>query len=110
MKAYRRVGVKLNPFLISAPDGGQSQHHALATLTPTEIPVTHWVGPRADLDDLKNRKSLAPVGIKNPYSPARRYTDCAMPAILRSTSKALTLRAVTNRTELLTARTAGLRG
>jgi hypothetical protein len=88
----------------------RSQHHALAAITPTEIPGTHWAGPRADPDDLKNRKSLAPAGIKNPDSPAHRYTDCAMPAILRSTSKALTLRAVTNRTKLLTACPAGPRG
>jgi hypothetical protein len=88
----------------------RSQHHALGALTPTEIPRTHWVGPRADLNDLKNRKSLAPAGIKNLDSPARRYTDCAMPAIPRSTSKALMLRAVTNCTKLLTEGTAGLRG
>jgi hypothetical protein len=90
--------------------GVRSQHHALDALSPTEIPGTHWEGPRDDLDDLKNRKSLAPAEIKNPDSPARRYTDCAMPATLRSTSKVLTLRAVSNRTKLLTEGTAGLRG
>ena len=88
----------------------RSEHHALAALTPTEILGTHWVGPRADLDDVKNRKSLAPAGIKNPDNPARRYTDCAMPATLRSPSKALTLRAITSRNKLLTEGTAGLRG
>jgi hypothetical protein len=71
---------------------------------------TQWVGPRAVLDDLRKKKSLEPEGIQNPDSPARRYIDCAMPAALRSTSEVLTLRAVTNRTKLLTARTAGLRG
>jgi len=88
----------------------RSQHHALAALTPTEMSCTHWVGPTSVLDDLRKNKSLAPEGIQNPDSPARRYTDCAMPATLRSTREPLTLRAVTNRTKLLTARIAGLRG
>jgi hypothetical protein len=88
----------------------RSLHHTLAAITPTEIPGTHWAGPRADPDDLKNIKSLAPAGIKNPGSPAHSYTDCAMPAIIRSKIKALTLRAVTNLIKLLTARPAGPRG
>jgi hypothetical protein len=45
---------------------------------PPPHPCTHWVGPRAGLNDAEKRKIRAPIGTRTP-SPrepvVRRYTD-----------------------------------
>jgi hypothetical protein len=61
------------------------KHHTLATLPPGNIPNAHlikgWVGPRAGLDVLENRKISCLYQDSNPVlsSPQpSRYTGCAI--------------------------------
>jgi hypothetical protein len=85
MKVYGGVDV----FFTSALVGGERSASRPGLFTPGErAPGTHliggWVGPRAGLDDVEERKFLTLPGLElrsllvQPV--ASRYTDCAIPA------------------------------
>jgi hypothetical protein len=73
--------------LTSALAGGEWLVSRPGRVTPGErAPGTHWIGGwvglRAGLDDVEKRKFLTLPGLElRPLGrPARRYTDCAVPA------------------------------
>jgi hypothetical protein len=85
MKAYGEVDVEIHIFLTSAlvEDGWSVSR--LGRFTPGErAPGTHWVGPRAGLDDVEKRKFLTLPVIQlrtlGRLAVASRYIDCAIPA------------------------------
>jgi hypothetical protein len=78
MKAYEGVDVKIRVFLTSALVGGEWSASCFGSFTPGErASGTHWMGgwlgPRASLDDVKERKFLILPGLElRPLSrPAR---------------------------------------
>jgi hypothetical protein len=85
MKAHWGVEVQLTHSLTSALDGGEWSASRPGRFTPRErAPDTHWiggwVGPRAVLDAVVNRKIPNPRREPNPRTPivqpvAQRYTD-----------------------------------
>jgi hypothetical protein len=59
MKAYGGVDVEIHIFLISALAGGEWSASCPCYFNPGErAPGTHWMGPRAGLDNMEKRKSL----------------------------------------------------
>jgi hypothetical protein len=69
MKAYGRVDVEIYIFLTSALAGGERSASRPSHITHRERATgTHWtggwVGPRARLDDVKNRKFLPSPGLE----------------------------------------------
>jgi hypothetical protein len=80
--------------LTSALDGGEWSASRLGRFIPRKrAPGTHWiggwVGPRAVLDAVVNRKIPSPSRKSNPRTPivqpvAQHYTDWAITAILGS--------------------------
>jgi hypothetical protein len=69
MKAYGRVDLSIHFFLTSALAGGEWSASRPCRFTPGErAPGIHWiggwVGPRAGLDDVKNRKFLTLPGLE----------------------------------------------
>jgi hypothetical protein len=69
MKAYWGVEVWIHIFLTSALVGGEWSASRRGRFTPKErAPGTHWrggwVGPRAGLDDVENRKFLTLSGLE----------------------------------------------
>jgi hypothetical protein len=69
MKAYGGVDVYIHIFLTSALAGGESSASCPGPFSPVETaPGTHWiggwVGPRAGLDDVENRKFLTIPGLE----------------------------------------------
>jgi hypothetical protein len=71
MKAYGGVGVYIHIFLISALAGGALSASRRCQFTLGERALsTHWiggwVGPRAGLDDVEERKFLTLLGLGRP--------------------------------------------
>jgi hypothetical protein len=69
MKAYEGVDVQIYIFLTLAIAGGEWSASRHGRFTPYErASVTHWIGswldPRADLDDVENRKFLILPGLE----------------------------------------------
>jgi hypothetical protein len=69
MKAYGGVDVYIHIFLTSALAGGEwSASHPGRFIPGKRAPGTHWiggwVGPRAGLDDVENRKFLTLPGLE----------------------------------------------
>jgi hypothetical protein len=85
MKAYWGMEVQLHAFLTSALDEGEWSASRPGRFTPRERALgTHWIGgwlgPRAVLDAVVNRKIPSPLQESNPRTPivqlvAQRYTD-----------------------------------
>jgi hypothetical protein len=84
MKAYVGVDVYIHIFLTSALVGGEWSASRSGRFTPEEsVPGAHWiegwVGPRAGLDDMEERKFLtcrnwnSDPSVVQPV--ASRYTD-----------------------------------
>jgi hypothetical protein len=80
MKEYGGVDVQIHIFLISTLVGGESSASRPGSFTPRKSPGIHWiggwVGPRAGLDDVENRKNFTLPGleIRPPRLPARSYS------------------------------------
>jgi hypothetical protein len=80
MKAYVRVHEEIHIFLTSALVGGVWSASRPGRFTPGKCPGTHWiggwVGPRAGLDDVENRKFLTLPGQKLRFlgRPARSHS------------------------------------
>jgi hypothetical protein len=75
------------------------QLHDPVALPPGKDPAgTHWVGswvgPRASLDDMEKRKFLTFPGTRTPTPRSSRYTDCAIPAPVRTHNKIHFLRCI----------------
>jgi hypothetical protein len=69
MKTYGGVDVQIHVFLTSTLVGGKWTTSRLGRFTPVERSFgTHWIrvwlGPRADLDDVENRKFLPLPGLE----------------------------------------------
>jgi hypothetical protein len=69
MKAYRGVDVESHIFLASTLVGGERSDWRPCHFSPGErAPGTYWirgwVGPRAGLDEVENRKFLALPGLE----------------------------------------------
>jgi hypothetical protein len=92
MKVYGEVDVEIHIFLNSTLAGDKWSASCPGRFNPGEItPCTHWIGgwvnPRADLDDVENRKFLTLPGLelRTLGRPARsqslyrlRYPGCHM--------------------------------
>jgi hypothetical protein len=88
MKAYWRKGCIVHTFLTSALDGGEWSTSRPGRFTPRErAPGTHWiggwVGPRAVLDAVVERKIPSSLRVSNPRTSivqpvTQSYTDWAI--------------------------------
>jgi hypothetical protein len=82
MKAYGGVGVYIYIFLTSAEAGSDRSAPRPGRFNPEAHWIGCWVDTRAGLDDVEKRKLLTLPGLE--IRPLGLYTDCAIPAPLRS--------------------------
>jgi hypothetical protein len=85
MKAYSGVHVKIHIFLTSVLTGGEWSASCPGCFTPEEeAPGIHWIGgwvdPRADLDNVENRKflTLPELELRPLGRPARSQSLCRL--------------------------------
>jgi hypothetical protein len=64
MKVYGRVDVYIHIFLTSALAGGELSSSRPCRFTPGTHWIGGWVDPRADLDDMENRKFFTLPGLE----------------------------------------------
>jgi hypothetical protein len=87
MKAYRGVDVQMHIFLTLALVGGEWSASHPCHFTPKEkAPNTHWirgwVGPRASLDAVEQKKFLTLLGPLVIQPVASHYANYAIPLSL----------------------------
>jgi hypothetical protein len=88
---YGGVHVWIHIFLTSALVGGEWSATRHCRFTPGTHFIGGWVDPRAGLDDMEKWKFFTLLGLEFP-SPivvqpiASRYTDWAIPALVRKNS------------------------